>query len=433
MAPELTFLVLLIPFGTIATFFLFRHPEVAFGLFAYAYVIKGGELLPDPFNLTAILLTIAATGFLLPVLVGKRKIRFRPESPDFWLWIFVIIVIVGSYIVPSPEGGFVKSLRFIAIVFVPYFLARIFLTDFVKIRNFLVTILISASAVAIFMIATWVLGYAKMHGGRVLLLEANPIPVATFFAAGTILAIGGVFGNLFGKKYRLFLAALIPILLFAMLLTGIRGQLIGLIVGLTFYLSIVLIKKPRLLGCTIALGIPAAFIAIINWNILYRILSENIPNFSAYTLTTIKMGMSTAHRLEQIGLVSELFLKHPIIGAGTGGFAYYTRWGYPHNIILEVLSESGLIGLMVLLGFLFAVAFKAFKIMLNLRYLDETHRSIGLVILTVAITLFIGRQFSYGLDGNKDLFIFLALITNYYVMVKYNLIKAEKNELQKTI
>lgn len=423
MALELIFLVLLIPFGTIAAIFLFRNPEVAFGLFAYAYVIKGGELLPDPFNLTAILLIIAATGFLLPVLVAERKIRFKPESSDFWLWIFVIIVIAGSYLVPSPEGGFVKSLRFIAIVVVPYFLARMFLTDFAKIRNFLATILISASTVAIFMVATWVLGYAKMHGGRVLLLEANPIPVATFFATGTILAIGGVFGNIFGKKYRLFLVALIPLLLFAMLSTGIRGQLIGLIVGLAFYLSIVLIKKPRLLGCTIALGIPAAFIAIINWNTLYQILSENVPNFSAYTLTTITTGTSTAHRLEQIGLTVELFLKHPIMGAGTGGFAYYTRWGYPHNIILEVLSESGLIGLMVFLGFLFAVAFKAFKIIFNLRYLDELHRSIGLVILTVAITLFTGRLFSYGLDGNKDLFIFLALIINCYLMIKYNLIK----------
>jgi len=52
--------------------------------------------------------------------------------------------------------------------------------------------------------------------------------------------------------------------------------------------------------------------------------------------------------------------------------------------------------------------------------------------------LLVGRQFSFGLDMHKDLFVFLALIVNLPVIVKLDLSlkqnKVEKyHELQKTL
>ena len=53
----------------------------------------------------------------------------------------------------------------------------------------------------------------------------------------------------------------------------------------------------------------------------------------------------------------DLFCRHPVVGAGLNGFQQATGDIYPHNLILNVASEGGVIGLMFLtLPFLFVIA-----------------------------------------------------------------------------
>ena len=42
---------------------------------------------------------------------------------------------------------------------------------------------------------------------------------------------------------------------------------------------------------------------------------------------------------------------------------------------------------------------------------------IGLVVVTVAVALFMDKQVSYALDGDKDLFVFLGLVVNLPYLV----------------
>jgi O-antigen ligase len=62
------------------------------------------------------------------------------------------------------------------------------------------------------------------------------------------------------------------------------------------------------------------------------------------------------------------FKKNPVLGSGFG-ISYHDKisggtWVHPHNIILEVLTELGLVGLcifLILFGLIFAKAFLIFK------------------------------------------------------------------------
>ena len=168
--------------------YLLRYPQVAFALFIFSYVIEGSATLPWYLNLTLITFAIASLGFMTRVSLRKKN-AFELRLPDLYLLGFIVILFAGSYLVPNPQGGFIKALRFVGLVAFPYLLARVFLNKPPQVYRFLKAILISSFILTGILIYTFFLGSPKMHGGRVLFLEASSVPVATLFTVGLVLAI----------------------------------------------------------------------------------------------------------------------------------------------------------------------------------------------------------------------------------------------------
>jgi O-antigen ligase len=124
-------------------------------------------------------------------------------------------------------------------------------------------------------------------------------------------------------------------------------------------------------------------------------------------------------RLEYYGSAISAFLKHPLLGLGFGGWALFhdtlyhfvpeahdlreVLWRHPHNIGLEVLSETGLIG--GLLGIWFGILiFKrtAFRL-LGHSFLDSAP------ILLLAFSLFNALK-SGDLNDNIFLFVMAGIV-----------------------
>jgi len=59
-------------------------------------------------------------------------------------------------------------------------------------------------------------------------------------------------------------------------------------------------------------------------------------------------GQSVARRADLFRAALRLFVAHPVIGAGTSGYETAAGYEYPHNLVLHVASEFGLVGLAVL-------------------------------------------------------------------------------------
>lgn len=389
-------------------YFLLRRPEIAFPLFIFSYVIEGGEMIPGALNLTPILLFISLAGFFLPAVMGK-PIRFSLKSSDLWLFIFLILLLGGSYLAPDLQGGIAKAVLFAIAVVFPYAIVRLFFRTCQQIRVFLVTILAISTGIAVILITLSVL--ATYVGGRLRFLEANPIPTATLLAVGFLVAVIGVTSELFGKskKIKAFCIAVIPLCLYGVFLSGVRGPLISAIIGLAFYFLILLVRRPRMLTVVGAVAI----LLLMTFNIWYPHIVRIVPNIEAYRLQAITQGPSTQQRLRGYRAAITLFTQRPLLGSGTDGFAQRTGLSYPHNIFLEIASENGLLGLIAFICFLGSIVLSGLQYLaMHSIAFNSQARAIGLTVLVISLMLLVEKQFSYNLTMHKELFAFLAITIN---------------------
>ncbi|AZN43303.1 O-antigen ligase domain-containing protein [Paenibacillus albus] len=87
-----------------------------------------------------------------------------------------------------------------------------------------------------------------------------------------------------------------------------------------------------------------------------------------------------------MGLAIQYFIEHPIFGIGIGGHGMTGNLMYPHNLVLELLSEVGMFGFgLWLVPFIFSV--------------DAARRSLPLFVLV--LQAFISSQFSGDLGFNS--------------------------------
>lgn len=389
--------------------FLFHHPEITFALFLFSYVIEGGDMIPGPIDLTPILLFISFAGFFLPA-VTRNSIQYSSKSSDIWLLILLIVLVGGSYLSPDSRSGVEKAILFALAVVLPYMMVRVFFKTYKQIRIFLVTILSLATGIAIILIfMSFLPTYTR---GRLRFFEANPIPTGTLLALGLVMAVIGLSSNLFSKNIhsKVICIAIIPLCLFGIFLSGVLGPFISVIVGLVFYLLIQYRRQSRVWISMV--GVVLFF--VLTFNIWYPFIAIKVPNIRYYGSKYIIQDSSIKERLERYETAIRLFTQRRWLGGGTDSFAQRTRYDtYPHNIFLEIVSENGLIGLLVFLGFLGSVAWAGFRFLSIQRIRLAPHESaIGLAVLTISLILLVEKQFSYCLTTHKELFTFLALIVN---------------------
>lgn len=162
------------------------------------------------------------------------------------------------------------------------------------------------------------------------------------------------------KKIGLYL--MLSLIFITIILVGRRGELIALIISLgVFYISTA--KKGMLLkrlGILLSLLIVFAGIVVLT----LPFLSE-VSFLHRYTVTLNALfnghklpGGVTSGRIELYRDAWNLFLKRPIFGNGWGSFVEYRvqilgqtdQIRDVHNIILQLLAETGIIGLILILS-----------------------------------------------------------------------------------
>ena len=407
--------------------FLFHRPEITFALFLFSYVIEGGDMIPGPIDLTPILLFISFAGFFLPA-VMRNTIQYSSKPSDIWLLIFLIVLVGGSYLTPDSQSGVKKAVLFALAVVLPYMMTRVFFKTYKQIKVFLITILSLAAGIAIILIfMSFLPSYTT---GRLLFFEANPIPTGTLLAVGLVIAVIGLSSNLFSKNIhnKVICIAILPLCLFGMFLSGVRGPFVSAIVGLVFYLLILYLQQPKVLISIVGI----VLFLLVTFSILNPYITSKVPNIRAYSPEAITQGTSFKDRLDRYEAAITLFTQRRWLGGGTNSFAQRTQLDeYPHNIFLEIVSENGLIGLLVFLGFLGSIAWAGF------RYLSIHHirfspheRAIGMAILAVSLTLLVEKQFSYNLTMHKELFTFLGIIVNLPDLSSSPNVKASKSAVK---
>lgn len=167
----------------------------------------------------------------------------------------------------------------------------------------------------------------------------------------------------------LFLMFITSIAIYGTYLSAFRAGFIGvLLVGIGLLLISTKIKvkgkkiltpDPRLLTY-LKLFLPFILAAILIFTIPAKdIVTLRFDNMIAIENLNFKGDSAILSRIEYWNLSLEVFNKSPIIGVGFGGFSSHHRIeSYPHNIILEIASELGIVGL-IIFGWLLIIMFRS--------------------------------------------------------------------------
>lgn len=208
--------------------------SIVLGMFTFAYTLRGGTLIFDSINLTPVFLLIAiacVAVHLIANFLTTGKIRFQLIWADLALVGFALWMLVNR----GGDEAADKSMRFVALVLVPYFLARYILVDFDQVRRFLYTSLVIITIVGIGGFAYSILPQpiagllpyeSSEWGQRLIFAEANPIAVGMAFMVAMMVYVGLAAGRT-RVSWAIVCLAITCILIYTLLLVGTRGAIVA--------------------------------------------------------------------------------------------------------------------------------------------------------------------------------------------------------------
>lgn len=147
--------------------------------------------------------------------------------------------------------------------------------------------------------------------------------------------------------------------LFLLFVVGGRGPLLATLISLFIPLltNINLVKKQK--KYIIKPLAPLGILLIITVFIVGLSISGIVRFVTLSRLEILlrpDMGASALTRIQAFQYAYEFWQEKPFLGHGIGSYPILRMTGdvrlYPHNIILEILSEIGLVGLLLFLGFI---------------------------------------------------------------------------------
>lgn len=135
----------------------------------------------------------------------------------------------------------------------------------------------------------------------------------------------------------------IPVLLLSTMMSGSRGGIASFLIALALSLFLI-VKRAR------KLVVIMAMILILVLVFLYLPITASYRQFieARYQLTS--QDFAGEYQRSRGGIYSrawQTFSRYPLMGIGIGGFRE-SEYSYPHNLLLNVAAEGGLLGLFLL-------------------------------------------------------------------------------------
>ncbi|GGF22672.1 hypothetical protein GCM10010954_21860 [Halobacillus andaensis] len=170
----------------------------------------------------------------------------------------------------------------------------------------------------------------------------------------------------------------------------------------------------------IVINIKLLFLILITPPLLFYIFSSQITFFYEsrikHLFNDVEGGNSIGARRDMYSEAINIFYENPFLGEGTNSFPFYSKWDiYPHNLILEIAAEFGILGLIILSVFIISNLFNFNKLFI-LQQKNKSLQSFSLVsfgLLAFTFSL-ITSQFSGDLFDSRFIFFFSVFSMNLY-------------------
>ena len=341
-------------FALIAFFLLLFSPELC--LFSAILMAPFLIFVGRPSVLLCVIVLIGVVGYLLKLLLGKRLFSFEPL--DFAVLFLGIAYILSAFFTYGGAVSTAKALMY-AILLIGYFLAVNLLTSPVLVNRAINALLTGGTIVALIglfqqfagkAVADWLDNSAYDYiSGRITSVFENP----NILAAYLILIFPFAIAQLLKKTNALRRAGyflVFVIFMAAIIYTWSRGAWIGAILALGLFLFAC---NPATIYLLIPVGVGLPF--LLRWAsdpFSLRLTSATLTDTSVSYRVHIWRGtwrMIGDHLLGGIGVGTDAF---------TAVYPYYALSGietatHTHNLYLQYLVEFGIVGLLLLLLFVF--------------------------------------------------------------------------------
>ncbi len=343
---------------------------VAPGIPLAAYVLipfyKGAVQSYSPIDITIVLAAINALQ-LIPLAMDRRPRRVSRVGVALWAGT-ALLVLGGILYAPDQNLALNRATGFWALVFLPTLPAAARVASSPRyVRQFLWTILGMGCLMTI--VGLGALAGAHTTGGAPLeVLGTSTISVGR--AALLVPLLGVVFALREGQPLaRVTTAMLAPAALLVALASGSRGPLLFLVImaglGLAWHLARRRAIQWRHVSLIAGLALASLLVVSLAATLLPGQSLQRFTRFGAFVqsvfsadTTTYGGDTSSEARVTLFGLAVTLFEQKPIAGSGTASYeALSPRYlgpsaadQYPHNSVLQIGAEFGLIGLALFAG-----------------------------------------------------------------------------------
>jgi len=395
-----------------------------------------GGGLTEGFVYEIILILTGLTVFLfsMVLLVQKEKIIWEKKPwPLIFLGLFIIALILSNIFSIRPYNSFSDSIIWLAGFFIFFLLAQLANEGIIKKFSWLFIII--GSLVSLVGFVLFIVSKSEMD----LRLDSvlyNPNTLASYFIGIWPIALVLLFSEL-KKVWKILLIILNIIIGVAFLLTvsyTAFASLLPILLFIVFYFRKNIFKTKFIItGIISILIITAALFSLRFYH-----------NQSTPTGTETAPAVSSAHAISSfqqrqyfLRVGYEIFIKHPIIGIGLNNLklAYQQIQNNvietprsTHNNYLDLLVETGFLGLLGFLGFIITLFIKSIKIKNN-------YYALGLLLGWTGLLLHGAVDFAWQTKiVIINFFIISGLLYGYYLKqtetkhissqrkIKYNLI-----------
>ena len=358
-------------------------------------IFTSGTLYPWHFGKTVlfqvlveILVVVGAGGFLYERYYLKRGVSRigyffrRMRFFDWLILIFLVMQFVSAFLGVDFLKSFWGNLQRMQGVFtwfhfvVFYFLLRIYVIareDWVKLIGVVLGVAGVSGVIALFGSNLSIFNNIVLEQSRVSGLLGNPIFLAGYLIIPFFLALAMFVHE---KRYKQWYLTLMMVILLTIVFTQTRGAYIGVLLGLFTTTLLYLrygfssFKKQVVLNFALVVFIVLSFLYF--FNARFDFIDENYPRIS-HVLSINTGGFTARTRMLAWQVGVEGWGERPFFGWGAENYrdlfdGYYnpdfldygfseTVWDKPHNNIVEVLVEGGVVGLVLYVGMLFVAVY----------------------------------------------------------------------------
>jgi oligosaccharide repeat unit polymerase len=383
--------------------------EFLFLLFIYAGTFKGGTYLQSLNSILDLTLVFFVASVLLAGFIilkpGKKPVGQISKQYLVVFFLFLSYCFFNFLITEPGPYSVEKTFRFLIlggwVVAAPLLVIR---TDESRINRFIRLTWLYFIIFALSFLVTGVSGIEQVGG-----LGGSNYQALGNLAAMAIVICLSLFNFQKSKNAKLILLIISGILIIPLIYSGSRQSILGLVLCLAIVFMLLKLERKIVYISIFAFLL---VLGVVFLNLTSSSLSDN--NALDLRMQRFQWAMNTSDQGESINLRYRfwssaliLWADHPFQGYGFGKFPETNDiQAYPHNQIMEVMAETGTIGLILLLLIYLTTVKAIFK-----AKIFKTWQ--GQILTLITSFYFISAMVSGDLVSQRNLFSFGAMVCIY--------------------